>query len=113
MLQSMTTERQSFQSDESAAAATLAKEAAALQEQLLDRGTFRKFLEVPAAKGSGVQLACGSPSFTSAASNFIRYTQMRSCFACLALSKNEVLLRGDIHTHTSANWPSKDRRSCS
>lgn len=73
----MATEGKDFSAEEAETAGELLGELSQLQEQLLGRGAFRRFVEVRAGQGSEVQLACGSPSFTTAAGSIVRQVRRR------------------------------------
>ena len=67
-------EGKDFDAAEANTADRLQGDLVSLQEQVMGKGAFRSFVEVPLARGTEVQVACGSAAFAAAAAGIIRCT---------------------------------------
>lgn len=72
MLQTVQAEPTRFGDAAAADAAAAARPAAALQERLLGRGVFRRFLEARVARGAEHYESCASAGFLAAAGGILR-----------------------------------------
>lgn len=105
MLGSVTSDSQEFDNEDKSAATAVVAAASGLQERLMGRGAFRRFVELRAARGTELSLACGSPSFTAAAAGILRYL-IDSLFEH---SKHFEFQAGSCHAVMNAVFPGNPR----
>ena len=72
MLQDISTSRPEFGEESLEAARKVLLEVSELQDKLMGKGLFRRFLEDRMAVESEAEMACSSPAFVAAASLLIR-----------------------------------------
>ena len=65
-------EGKDFKAAEAETASWLQGNLVSLQEQVMGKGAFRSFVEVRLARGTEVQVACGSAAFAAAAAGIIK-----------------------------------------
>lgn len=75
MLQNISSGSAEFDSGEMEEAKQMGLEVAKLQDRLVGKGVFRRFLEDRMAAESEAEMACSSPAFAAAASLMIRSVQ--------------------------------------